>query len=61
MIGVAVAARLARNPRSYGPAVVAVIAFVAIAGMGRESRARSFARLASWDKRRSANSKTTPT
>jgi hypothetical protein len=55
MIGLAVAARLARDTRTYEPAVTAVIVFAAVAGLARASRAQSFARLAAWDKRRSAN------
>lgn len=55
VVGLGVAARLARNPRTHEAAIVAVIAVAALAGMGRESRAHSFARLAAWDKRRSAN------
>jgi hypothetical protein len=54
MIGLAIAARMARNTRTYEPAIIGVIAIVAVAGLGRASRARSFARLAAWDKRRSA-------
>ena len=55
MIGVAVAARLARDIRTYEPAIIAVIVVVAVAGLGRAGRARSFARLAAWDKRRRAD------
>jgi hypothetical protein len=55
MIGAAVAARLARDTRTYEPAIIAVIVVVAVAGLGRAGRTRSFARLAAWDKRRSAN------
>lgn len=54
MIGLALAARLARDTRTYEPVIIAVIVFVAVAGLGRASRARSFARLAAWDKRRNA-------
>jgi hypothetical protein len=54
MIGLAIAARMARDTRTYEPAIIAVIAIVAVAGLGRASRARSFARLAAWDKLRSA-------
>jgi len=53
MIGLAMAARLARDPRTYAPAIVVVIAVAAVAGLGRASRARTFARLAAWDKGRS--------
>jgi hypothetical protein len=55
MIALAVAARLARDTRTYEPAIMVVIAVVAMAGLGRASRANTFARLAAWDKRRSAN------
>jgi len=55
MIGLAVAARLARDTRTYEPAIVVVIAVVAMAGLGKASQANTFARLAAWDKRRSAN------
>jgi hypothetical protein len=46
MIGLAVAARLARDARTYEPAIVVVITVVAVAGLGRASRAHTFARLA---------------
>jgi hypothetical protein len=49
VIGLAVAARMARVPRSYETAIVVVIAVAAVAGLGRASPARSFARLAAWD------------
>lgn len=55
IIGLAVAARLARDPRTYAPVIVAVIAVAAMAGLGRASRARTFERLAAWDKRRRPN------
>jgi hypothetical protein len=54
VIGLAVAARMARDPRSYETAIVVVIAVAAVTGLGRASQARSFARLAAWDKRRNA-------
>lgn len=54
VIGLAVVARLARDSRSYEPAIVMVIALAAVAGIGRASRSRSFARLAAWDNRRKA-------
>jgi hypothetical protein len=50
VIGLAVAARMARDPRSYETAIMVVIAVAAVAGLGRASQARSFARLAAWDK-----------
>jgi hypothetical protein len=52
VVGLAVVARLARDPRSYQPAIVVAIALAAAAGLGRASRERSFARLAAWDNRR---------
>ena len=55
IVGVGVAARLARDPRTHAAVIVAVIAVAALAGMGRASRAQSFARLAAWDKRRRAD------
>jgi len=55
VIGLAVAARLVRDPRTYETAIVVVIAVAAAAGLGRASRASSFARLAAWDKRRNAS------
>jgi hypothetical protein len=51
--GLVVAAHGARSP-SYETAIVVVIAVAAVAGFGRASQARSFARLAAWDKRRNA-------
>lgn len=55
MIGLAVAAHVARDTRTYEPAIMVVIAVVAVAGLGRASRARSFARLAAWDQQQSVN------
>jgi hypothetical protein len=55
VIGLAVAARMARDPRSHETAIMVVIAVAAVAGLGRASQARSFARLAAWDKRRNAS------
>ena len=55
MIGLAVAAHVARDTRTYEPAIMVVTALVAVAGLGHASRARSFARLAAWDKQQSAN------
>jgi hypothetical protein len=54
-IGLAVAARIARDPRSHETAIMAMITVAAVAGLGRASQARSFARLAAWDKRRNAS------
>ena len=55
VIGLAVVARIMRDPRTHEAAIVAVIAVAAAAGLGKASRAKSFARLAAWDKRRTAN------
>jgi hypothetical protein len=52
MIGLAVLAHLVRDRRSRENAIVVVIGLAAVAGLGRASRARSFERLAAWDKRR---------
>jgi hypothetical protein len=52
VIGLAAAARLARDNRTYEMAIAALIALAAAASLARASRARSFARLAAWDKRR---------
>jgi hypothetical protein len=52
MIGLAMAARLARDPRTYAPAIVVAIAVAAAAGLGRTGQTRTFERLAAWDKRR---------
>ncbi len=52
VIGLALAARLARDGRSYEHVIMVVIGVAAVAGLGRHSGARSFARLAAWDKRR---------
>ncbi len=52
VIGLAAAARLARGSHTYEHAIMVAIGLAAIAGLGRAGRARSFARLATWDKRR---------
>jgi hypothetical protein len=52
VIGLAAAVRLARDNRTYERAIVALIALAAAASLARAGRARSFARLAAWDKRR---------
>jgi hypothetical protein len=46
-------ARLLRNPRFQQNAITGVIGLVALSRLSRESRARSFARLAAWDKKQS--------
>jgi hypothetical protein len=55
VIGLAMVARIMRDPRTHEAAIVAVIAVAAVTGLGKASRAKSFARLAAWDKRRTAN------
>jgi len=60
VIGLALAARLARDSRSYEHGIMIVIGLAAVAGMGRASRARSFARLAAWDKRRNLSGQRLP-
>jgi hypothetical protein len=44
-----------RDARTYEIAIVIVIAVAAVAGLGKSSRANSWARLVEWDKRRSAS------
>ena len=55
VIGLAVVARIMRHPRTHEAAIVAVIAVAAVAGLGKASRTKLFARLAAWDKRRTEN------
>ena len=55
VIGLAVAARFMRDKRTHETAIMVVIAVAAVAGLGRASRAKSVARLAAWDKRRTAS------
>jgi hypothetical protein len=55
LVGLGVAARIARDARTYEIAIVVVIAVAAVAGLGKSSRANSWARLVEWDKRRSAS------
>jgi hypothetical protein len=52
VIGLALAAHLARASRIDQHVIMIVIGLAAVAGLGRASQARSFARLAAWDKRR---------
>ena len=52
VIGLALAAHLARDSRTYQHVIMAVIGVAAVAGLGRASQTRSFARMAAWDKRR---------
>lgn len=55
VIGLAVVARIMRDPRTHEAAIMAAIAVAAVAGLGKASRTKLFARLAAWDKRRTAN------
>ena len=55
VIGLAVAGRIMRDPRTYETAIVVAIGVAAVAGLGKAGRANSFARLAAWDKRRREN------
>ncbi len=59
-IGLAWAARLARDSRSYQHVIMVVIGLAAVAGLGKASQARSFARLADWDKRRHLSGQRVP-
>ena len=52
VIGLAVVARVLRDKRTHETAILVVIAVAAAAGLGKANRAKSFARLAAWDKRR---------
>ena len=52
VIGLAVAARIMRDPRTYETAIVIVIAVAAVTGLGKAGKTHSFARLAAWDERR---------
>jgi hypothetical protein len=46
------AAYLARQRSTYEHAIMIALGLAAVAGLERAGRARSFARLATWDKRR---------
>ena len=52
VIELALAAHMARDSRTYQHVIMAVIGVAAVAGLGRASQTRSFARMAAWDKRR---------
>ena len=60
VIGLALAARLARDSRSHELVIMVVIGLAAAAGLGQHSGARSFARLAAWDKRRQLSGQRLP-
>jgi hypothetical protein len=51
VIGLAAAARLARDRRTYERVIVVAIGLAAVARMARDNQSRSLARLAAWDKR----------
>jgi hypothetical protein len=55
MIGLAMAGRIARDSRTYESAIVIAVAVAAVAGLGRTGGTQTFARLAAWDKQRTAN------
>ena len=55
VIGLAVVARLLRDRRTRESVILVVIAVAAARSLGKAARTKSFARLAAWDKRRSAN------
>jgi hypothetical protein len=59
-IALALAARLARDSRSYQHVIMVMIGLAALAGLGKASQARSFARLAAWDKRRQLSEQRVP-
>jgi hypothetical protein len=52
VIGLALAAHLARDNRTYQHVIMAVIGLAAVAGLGKASQTRTFTRLAAWDKGR---------
>jgi hypothetical protein len=52
MIGGAAAARIARDRRTYERVIIFALVLAAAAGIARDNQARSVARLAAWDKRR---------
>ena len=60
VIGLALAARLARDSRNYQHVIMVVIGLAAVAGLGKASHARLFARLADWDNRRHLSGQRVP-
>jgi hypothetical protein len=50
-IGLGAAVHLARQRSSYEHAIMIALGLAAVAGLEHASRARSFARLAAWDRR----------
>lgn len=50
-VGLAVAVNLVRDPRVHRHVIMAAIAVVAMARMGKENQARTMDRLRAWDQR----------
>ncbi len=57
MVGLAVAAGMARDPRTQRAVIMAVIMAAAAVTALRENQQHSFARLAAWDKRQAGKAK----
>jgi hypothetical protein len=57
MVGLAVAAGIARDPRTQRAVIMAVIMAAAAVTALRENQQRSVARLAAWDKRQAEKAK----
>jgi len=55
LIGANMAARIARDRRTYERVIVLAIVLAAAAGTARSSQAHSIARLIAWDKQRILN------
>jgi phosphate/sulfate permease len=51
VIGLTLAARLARDSRTQEHAIMVVLVLAAVAGLAKANRVSLFARLAAWDKR----------
>jgi hypothetical protein len=51
LIGARIAANILRSPRFYQALVVAAVASVAVARIGKEDQASAFQRIAAWDTR----------
>jgi hypothetical protein len=52
VIGLAMAARIARDRRTYERVIIFALVLAAAVSLARDNQARSLARLAAWDKRR---------
>jgi hypothetical protein len=59
-IGLAALAHRAHESRSTQHVIMGVIGLAAVAGLARASQARSFARLAAWDKRQALGAQRVP-